>query len=221
MELKPYGDRGVLLAALSEAERSAWLVKLEDELPAGCEEYVVGYDSVLLIGQRISGHALAGSKDVASATARQKSSDAMLNASKSSVRSFDVELIYNGADLESVAKACDLTVEQVIDLHTAPTYRVRMMGFSPGFPYLDGLDPRLHLPRRPSPRNHIAPGTVAIGGSHAGIYSVASPGGWHLLGQTEWPLFNREAARHPNPNPKDVFALAPGDEIRFQAKEAR
>ena len=65
------------------------------------------------------------------------------------------------------------------------------MGFTPRFPYLEGLDPRLNLARRSSPRNHVQPGTVAISGPHAGIYSVASPGGWHLLGQTELPLFRR------------------------------
>jgi KipI family sensor histidine kinase inhibitor len=91
-----------------------------------------------------------------------------------------------------------------------------MMGFSPGFPYLDGLDPKLHLDRRPSPRNHIAPGSVAIGGSHAGIYSVASPGGWHLLGNTKWPLFDLEAAKLANPNPTTVFALSVGDRVHFQ-----
>jgi len=225
MELKPYGDRGLLLADLSDAERSALLAKLESALPAGCEEYVVGYESVLFI--------CSDAMPIASLDARNFCSDAMPIASKPSLcsdvmpitskptRSHTVEVIYNGADLESVAKACSLTVEQVIELHSAPIYTVRMLGFSPGFPYLEGLDPRLHLERLASPRNQIEPGAVAIGGSHAGIYSVASPGGWHLLGHTDFTLFDLTAARQSSPNPKEVFALSPGDQVRFQPKEIR
>lgn len=205
MKLKPYGDRGILLSGLNDEERSAWLVKLENALPPGCEEYVLGYDSILLVGQGL----LSVDPKFCSDATPVASTSRQLHT---------IDVTYNGIDLESVAEDCGITIAQVIELHTAPTYTVRMMGFSPGFPYLDGLDPRLHLPRRASPRTRIAPGTVAIGGAHAGIYSVASPGGWHLLGHTDWPLFNLEAARQSNPNPREVFALAPGDQVRFQAK---
>ena len=81
------------------------------------------------------------------------------------------------------------------------------------------MDPRLHLERRDSPRNHIEPGAVAIGGAHAGIYTVASPGGWHLLGHTDHSLFNLAAAQQSRPQSQEVFALSPGDQVRFQAKE--
>jgi len=89
------------------------------------------------------------------------------------------------------------------------------MGFAPGFPYLDGLDERLHLKRKASPRDRIEPGSVAIGGSHAGIYSVASPGGWHLLGRTDFPLFQPEKARGTLSDAREVFALAAGDTVKF------
>jgi allophanate hydrolase subunit 1 len=153
MKCVPYGDRGLLLVAISDVERTAWLNKLEKELPLGCEEYILGYDSILLLGQGLSLESIGNISE----------SDEM---AQSSVTCHKIGVTYMGADLESVAAACNLSSDEVIERHTAPTYTVRMMGFSPGFPYLDGLDPRLHLPRRHCPRNHIAPGTVAIGGAH-------------------------------------------------------
>jgi len=130
-----------------------------------------------------------------------------------------VPVVYDGPDLKSVAQATGLDVDAVVAIHSAPIYRVRMMGFSPGFPYLDGLDPRLHLERKASPRDHIVPGAVAIGGRHAGIYSVASPGGWHILGRTELALFQPEKAKAESVDPREVFALAPGDEVKFKNAE--
>jgi len=213
MKIRPYGDRGVLLTQLDDAERGAWLAKLEQALPSACEDYVVGYDSILLVGQGL----LSG--DIASATPLYTEFGIRAAPVPSTSRQLHtIEVNYNGADLKFVATSCALTIDQVIELHTAPIYTVRMMGFSPGFPYFDGLDARLYLPRRASPRIRIAAGTVAIGGAHAGIYSVASPGGWHLLGQIDRPLFDLKAAQKPNPDPKDVFALAPGDQVRFQPK---
>ena len=83
------------------------------------------------------------------------------------------------------------------------------MGFTPGFGYLDGLDPSLHLPRLESPRSRMAAGAVAIGGTHAGVYSVPSPGGWHWLGNTSLPLFD------PTQRGESCFTLAPGDQVKF------
>jgi biotin-dependent carboxylase-like uncharacterized protein len=128
-------------------------------------------------------------------------------------------VIYDGPDLKRVAEETGLGVDEVVRIHTAPTYTVRMSGFTPGFPYLDGLDKQLHLPRRNLPRKRIKPGSVAIGGPHAGIYSVGSPGGWHLLGRTELPLFNPSAAKPETPDPREVFRFSPGDRLRFQAIE--
>ena len=127
----------------------------------------------------------------------------------------EVPVVYDGPDLVAVATATGLSVERLIAMHAEPEYRVRMMGFSPGFPYLDGLNPRLQLARRESPRKRIEPGAVAIGGPHAGIYSVASPGGWHLLGRTDQVLFRPDLARGPHVDAAEVFAFRPGDRIRF------
>ncbi|WPJ96376.1 carboxyltransferase domain-containing protein [Coraliomargarita algicola] len=227
MVIKPYGDRGILLAALSESERRAWLGYLAQQRPRECAEYVVGYDSILLIRQgaasceelenSVNSLAACWGLDAANgADAPLPMPPARLDLRPQNCHI--IEVYYNGADLESVAQACKLSVEQVIQLHSAPLYTVRMMGFSPGFPYLEGLDARLQIERRASPRNRIDAGTVAIGGPHAGIYTVASPGGWHLLGHTDFPLFNLNAARQKSPSASAVFALSPGDQVRFQPK---
>lgn len=113
----------------------------------------------------------------------------------------------HGPDLEAVAAHAGLPPAQVVSLHAAPVYRVYMLGFLPGFPYLGGLDRRIACPRLDSPRTRIPPGSVGIGGEQTGIYPVESPGGWRLLGRTPLRLFD-PAARRP-------FLLGAGDGIRF------
>ena len=96
----------------------------------------------------------------------------------------------HGPDLENVAKLHDMTPEEVIRLHTAPTYLNYMLGFLPGFCYLGGLDKRLHTPRLTTPRVKIPAGSVGIAGSQTGIYPLESPGGWQLIGQTPLRLYD-------------------------------
>lgn len=132
------------------------------------------------------------------------------NAAAESVRQMEISVEYHGPDLEAVAQHAGLRVPEVIERHRAPVYRVQCLGFAPGFPYLHGLDPRLHTPRRPTPRTRVPAGSVAIGGSHTGIYSVASPGGWNLIGQTDAALFRPDAEMLD-----DVFLLRPGDGVRL------
>lgn len=112
-----------------------------------------------------------------------------------------------GIDLEAVARRHGLSVDDVVRLHTAPTYRVYMVGFVPGFTYLGGLDPRLHTPRLEDPRPRTPAGSVSIGGIQAGIASVEIPSGWHLLGRTPVRTFDPE--RTP------PLLLEPGDRVRF------
>ena len=118
-------------------------------------------------------------------------------------------MCYDGADLEEIARAAKLSCNEVIKLHSAPIYTVRFLGFAPGFAYLDGLDPRLMLPRRSEPRIRMDPGAVAIGGPHTGVYTVPSPGGWNWLGNTATPLFDPTT---------EHIALHPGDTVRFIPK---
>ncbi len=118
-----------------------------------------------------------------------------------------------GIDLELVADARGLAPEQVVELHLAGEYRVYMIGFAPGFAYLGGLDPRLHTPRRQTPRLRIPENSVAIGGVQAGITSIPVPSGWHLLGRTPARMF--DLARGD-----DAFLLGPGDMVRFERIDA-
>lgn len=117
-----------------------------------------------------------------------------------------------GPDLADVADFCKLDAEEVIALHVGGDYRVAMIGFAPGFPYLLGLDPRLAVPRRTDPRQRVAAGSVAIGGAQTGIYPDCLPGGWHLIGRTPLRLF--DLARQP------PSLLVAGDRVRFRAIDA-
>lgn len=112
-----------------------------------------------------------------------------------------------GEDLEAVASAHDLTANEVIALHSAPLYRVQMLGFAPGFAYLAGLDARIATPRRPTPRTHVPAGSVAIGGELTAVYPFDLPGGWHLIGRSPLRFFD-PAAERPS-------LLIAGDRVRF------
>jgi KipI family sensor histidine kinase inhibitor len=119
----------------------------------------------------------------------------------------DIDVKYDGEDLTMVADAAACSIEEVITLHSTPVYCVAFCGFSPGFGYLSGLHPRLHLPRRPSPRTAVPSGSVAIAGEYSAVYPSASPGGWNLLGRTSRSLWDLDRA--------DPALLQPGDTVRF------
>ena len=124
----------------------------------------------------------------------------------------DIPVCYGGThgpDLSDVAKRLQLTENEVIDLHTTAEYTVLMVGFLPGFPYLGPLPEALHLPRRDTPRLRVPPGSVAIAGGQTGIYPQASPGGWHLIGHTDFRLFD--------PSERPPARLQPGQRVRFVA----
>lgn len=116
-----------------------------------------------------------------------------------------------GEDLSFVAKHAGLTEAETIALHSGTDYRIYMLGFLPGFPYLGGLDPRLETPRLTSPRVRIPAGSVGIGGKQTGIYPMESPGGWQLIGRTPISLFRRSQ----NGQPAEPIFRA-GDRLRFR-----
>lgn len=125
-------------------------------------------------------------------------------------RQVDIPVIYGGEagpDLAVVAQQAALSITQVVELHSSSEYVVYFIGFQPGFPYLGGLDPRLHTPRRAEPRVRVPAGSVGIGGSQTGVYPLASPGGWQLIGQTPVALFD--------PLQQPPTLLRPGDTVRF------
>lgn len=112
-----------------------------------------------------------------------------------------------GPDLEFVAEHAGLSTQEVISIHSGADYLVHMMGFSPGFPYLGGLSERLTTPRLETPRAEIPAGSVGIAESQTGVYPVASPGGWRLIGRTPLKMFD------PNAEPPGL--LSAGDALRF------
>ncbi len=130
---------------------------------------------------------------------------------------FEIPICYDGPDIEEFARCNTLSVSNVIELHAAPVYSVFLIGFSPGFPYLGPLDARLHAPRLETPRPRVPAGSVAIGGEHTGIYSIASPGGWWLIGRTNKEIFSASKAR--DSGSAGAFLLRQGDLVRFRPVE--
>src|SRR5271157_6468521 len=126
---------------------------------------------------------------------------------------YDVEF---GPDLPDVARHAGLPVEEVVGLHSSPTYLVYFLGFSPGFVYLGGLPEVLHTPRLATPRPSIVGGSVGIAGSQTGIYPVDSPGGWRLIGRTPMRMFDPEATPPTRLQPGDRMKLSAIDRATFE-----
>jgi inhibitor of KinA len=112
-------------------------------------------------------------------------------------------------DLEWTAAHCGVEVDELIRLHTSQTYTVYMLGFVPGFPYLGILPERLTVPRKSRPAESVPAGSVALAGRQTGIYPLATPGGWQVIGRT--PLHFFDPRREP------VCLLKPGDRVRFES----
>lgn len=127
-------------------------------------------------------------------------------------RTVEIPVCYGGEfglDLDDVARLHTLTPDEVVRIHTGGDYLVHMIGFAPGFPYLGGLSDRIATPRRREPRTLVPAGSVGIGGSQTGVYSIASPGGWQLIGRTPLQLFS--------PDREESTLLRAGDRVRFRA----
>ncbi|WP_343668006.1 5-oxoprolinase subunit PxpB [Chitinophaga sp.] len=112
-----------------------------------------------------------------------------------------------GLDLSTMAAQKGISEADIIDLHTSQTYTVYMLGFLPGFPYMGKVDDRLATPRQKKPRLHIPAGSVGIAGGQTGIYPLASPGGWNIIGQTPVRMFD--------PALDSPCYCHPGDEVKF------
>src|SRR4051794_38087388 len=112
-----------------------------------------------------------------------------------------------GPDLDSVAQHTGLSPERVVETFATVDYVVYFVGFATCFPYLGGLPPELATPRLSAPRKHVPAGSVAIGGAQAGVYPLASPGGWRIIGRTTLTLFDPQSAPPP--------LLRMGDRVRF------
>ncbi|WP_338363198.1 5-oxoprolinase subunit PxpB [uncultured Pseudoalteromonas sp.] len=121
---------------------------------------------------------------------------------------------YEGEDLDFVAKKTNLTPKQIIEIHSQATYHVLFLGFQPGFAYLHGLDPRLHISRRETPRTKVPKGAIALGSDQTAIYPAQTPGGWHIIGHTNTSLFD---STHPEPclfKPGDTLSFIPSNTVQ-------
>jgi KipI family sensor histidine kinase inhibitor len=123
-----------------------------------------------------------------------------------------IPVVYDGPDLDDVARRLGLSSEKVIDLHVRPIYRVFLVGFVPGWAYMGPLADELVLPRRANPRTQVPARSVAIAGQETGIYPFSSPGGWHLIGRTKVTVFL------PDSDPPSLFRA--GDRVKFFAETA-
>jgi KipI family sensor histidine kinase inhibitor len=205
----PYGPNAWLLRFAEQPGEAAFQTmraiarELDAHPPPGLREYVPGYTSVLV-------EFSPGTADVAK-LARHLGNHLDATVEPGPIK--DIPVIYDGPDLAHVADHTGLTLAEVCECHAATVYRVALIGFAPGFPYLEGLDPALHTPRLDAPRPCVEAGSVAIGGGHTGIYSVSGPGGWNLIGRTDVRLF--DPARATPGREADMCHLQPGDRVRF------
>jgi len=119
----------------------------------------------------------------------------------------EVPTVYDGPDLEDVARFWQMTTAEVVATHTSTEFTVGFCGFAPGFPYCTGLPPGLHVPRLDIPRPRVPAGSVGLAGEFTGIYPSASPGGWRLLGRTDLTLWDGERDQ--------PATLPPGTRVRF------
>jgi len=199
--LVEYGD-GVD-REVNEKVRAMALV-IDRQRPAGVARLVPAYRSLAVFYDPLA----VSPEDL---QARLRELEATLEeADVASARTVDIPVLYGGEagpDLETVAACHALAPEDVVRIHSATPYHIFAIGFAPGFPYLGGLDPRLHTPRLKTPRSLVPAGSVGIAEAQTGIYPSDSPGGWQLIGRTPLRLFD--------PSRKEPIRYGAGDRIRF------
>ena len=207
--IRPAGDSAVLvdwgnrIDPLINRQVHAFARRMREEMPA-LIEVVPGYSNVL-----VSYNATTLSYEEVAGIIRRVASSCTSNDSE--VRRYTLPVVYGGEyapDLEDVARHHSLTPDEVVKRHSSRDYPIYCIGFSPGFPFLGGLDDSLATPRLDTPRPRVPAGSVGIGGSQTGVYPTSTPGGWRLIGRTPVVLF--DPARIP------PVAYRPGDLIRFQ-----
>ena len=175
--------------------------------PRGVTEVVPAYTTLGVWFDPLSREAA----DLASELVEIAKTSDRLTVGPSGEREWVIPVRYDGPDLDDVASKTGLSRDEVVRRHTETTYRVYLLGFVPGFAFLGLLDPSLELPRRSSPRLKVPAGSVAIAGRQTAVYPLDTPGGWHLLGRTDFTLFD------PRRDPPAVLGV--GDRVRFEAIE--
>lgn len=177
---------------------------LRDEHFAGVRDVVVGYASVTVYFDPLMIEAAVIERALVMLAHHQQPQESI------QPRRITIPAVYGGAtgpDLAEVAAFAGCTEDEVIARHLAPEYRVFMVGFLPGFPYLGIVDDTIAMPRRDTPRVAVPAGSIGIAGQQTGIYPVQSPGGWRLIAHTAERLFDWDRA--------SPCLLQPGDRVRF------
>ncbi|MSU47425.1 MAG: 5-oxoprolinase subunit PxpB [Lacunisphaera sp.] len=220
MQITPLGDNALVLEVGDVIDerthrrvQAAWRALAAEVLP-GVGELVPAYTTVTVFydpWQAVqAGAPENGIADwlVAKLHERLKNPPKM---EKFKGRTVDVPVCYGGEfgpDLARVAAQARLSPEEVIQRHTKADYLVHLIGFAPGFPYLGGLPKELETPRHAKPRMVVPPGSVGIGGGQTGIYPLATPGGWNLIGRTPLRIFR--------PEETPPVLMAAGDQVKFR-----
>lgn len=212
MRIVPAGDAALLveLPARIDPDTSARVIAIADALRAQCgtalRDVVIGYCTATVYFDPLA-------TDVAWLESEVRAVVGDLPELRSHAGStIDVPVCYGGElgpDLAEVAAFAGASQQEVVLLHTRDTYRVYVVGFIPGFPYMAAVDPRIALPRRPVPRTHVPAGSVAIAAGQTGIYPAETPGGWHIIGRTWVKPYDASRA--------EPFLFRPGDRVRFHA----
>jgi inhibitor of KinA len=212
IRFRPMGDRSFLVelgdTISPDVNRCVQrlMLQLQQARLAGVRELVPGYRSLLVIFDPLT-VAPAELKERITEVAAQRGSGGLPPA-----KLITVPVFYGGdygPDLEGVAGHLGISTDDVIRLHTETIYRVYMIGFTPGYPYMGELPAALAVPRRSTPRTRVPKGSVGIAQRQTGIYPVESPGGWQIIGWTPIELF--DPARHlPS-------LLEMGDRVKFDA----
>lgn len=172
-------------------------------------EVVPGIDSVVVQFDATVRTIEAASRQIAAELAQGYSAKALTDVL------LEIPVVYGGEfgpDFDAVCEQTGLSAEELIALHTGQEYVVDLIGFTPGFVYVGGLDDTLRIPRRKQPRQRVEAGSVGIADGRTGLYALAGPGGWPLIGRTTFTLFD--------PKAKDPFPLRAGMRIRFIAVTA-
>ena len=192
------------VARLAAAVRSQQVPGITDIVPTYCS-VMVCYDPLTLTFDELEQNlpCLAQSEGA---------------ANESASKLVEIPVAYGGVfgpDLTDVASLAGISPDEVIRIHSGVDYPVAMLGFLPGFPYLSGLDARIHTPRLDTPRTAIPRGSVGIGGQQTGIYPLESPGGWRLIGRTPLLLFDAGGVREIPYAAGDIIRFVPISETEF------
>lgn len=196
MRRAAYGPQGWLIDGVDAP--AAWAEALESMEVPGVEEIVPAEASVVVLCRRDRHEAVGLVIDTVVAAEVTVEQEAPIT----------IDVVYDGPDIADLAFAAHVSIDDVIRLHVTGDYEVAFCGFSPGFGYLRGIDRRLHVPRRDTPRTSIPPGSIGVAAGYTCVYPSASPGGWHLIGRTTAALWDVD--RTP------PALLRPGREVRFR-----